>query len=232
MLQTHHVHQWGRFWEEMKVSHQRRSLKARTGFQKFTANYTIRKHRHKHWDLDWKCISSFFFLERWQTLHAIAAWHFAWNHFALVWPSYVHSFIHSFLWSIHSVIDQFCAMLPLVRPDELSCGRDGFSPTAAALVAPIVAVQLVASPHNMTQGSSRLLPWQLPVNIRGRPVESGAVSCCLLLDKLIGRSCGRGKKGRQEGGEGSLLKCDTWLSRWLGKRPRQPWKMRQKAIRY
>lgn len=66
-----------------------------------------------------------------------------------------------------------------------------------------MAVQLVASPHNMTQGSSRLLPWQLPVNIRGRPVESAAVSRCSLLDKLIGRSCGQEKKkaGRREGKE-------------------------------
>lgn len=89
-----------------------------------------------------------------------------------------------------------------VLDDELSCVRDGFSRTAAVVVvaAVVVAVQLVASPHYTTQGSSRLLPWQLPVNIRGRPVESAAVSHRSLLDKLIGRSCGQGKKGRRGGG--------------------------------
>lgn len=85
-----------------------------------------------------------------------------------------------------------------VRDDELSCVRDGFPRTVAVAVA-VVAVQLVASPHYTTPGSSRLLPWQLPVNIRGRPVESAAVSRRSLLDKLIGRSCGQGKKGRRGG---------------------------------
>lgn len=94
-----------------------------------------------------------------------------------------------------------------VRDDQLSCVRDGFSRAAAAAVVVVVAVQLVASPHYTTHGSSRLLPWQLPVNIRGRPVESAAVSRRSLLDKLIGRSCGQEKKGG--GGATGLLRCDT-----------------------
>lgn len=94
-----------------------------------------------------------------------------------------------------------------VRDDQLSCVRDGFSRTAAAAVVVVVAVQLVASPHYTTQGSSHLLPWQLPVNIRGRPVESAAVSRRSLQDKLIGRSCGQEKKGGQGGGEGALRGC-------------------------